>query len=402
MNLLIVCQLYYPENVVITNIAEELVKKGHEVHVLTGLPNYGFDHILEEYKDVREEEINGVKVHRVKIYAKQKDKFHIIANYMSYWYNAKRWVRKCKIKFDVVYSMSLSPVTILAPANLYKKKYHVKHVCHCVDLWPESVLVTNAVKKDTLFYKILYKWSKSLYGKVDQIIIGSPSYEQYFKNVLKLNNDNTVFIPQPPLASVDSPIAPHKYEQEGFHILYCGNIGRIQMVEDIPEAMSLVKKDNVYFDIIGMGPLTDKLKENIIKYHVEDKVFYHGPIVARLSSAYFKSADALYVSLNSNGYVGKTIPNKLVMSMAFKKPILANLDGDGAHMLLKSGGGILLDEQNPANLALKIEKIADLDNKVLNTMGEKNYRYYLDNFHIDSVSDKIEKVLLANCVKESI
>ena len=61
MKILVVCQFYYPENFVITKIAEELVKIGHDVTVLTGKPNYGYDKILPEYKKVKYEEINGDK-----------------------------------------------------------------------------------------------------------------------------------------------------------------------------------------------------------------------------------------------------------------------------------------------------------------------------------------------------
>ena len=62
MKILIVCQYYYPENFVITKIAEQMVKDGYEVHVLTGKPNYGYGYILPSYKNVKEENINE-KVH---------------------------------------------------------------------------------------------------------------------------------------------------------------------------------------------------------------------------------------------------------------------------------------------------------------------------------------------------
>ena len=60
MKILVVCQFYYPENFVITNICENLVKQGNDVTVLTGKPNYGYGYILPEYKNVKRETINGV------------------------------------------------------------------------------------------------------------------------------------------------------------------------------------------------------------------------------------------------------------------------------------------------------------------------------------------------------
>ena len=178
MKILIVSQHYYPENFTITKIAEELFCYGHDVTVLTGKPNYGLGHILEGYEDVKYEEINGVKVHRVNLVPRKKGRFSIIRNYLSFWKNSKKWIRNTKEKFDIVYTMSLSPVTVLSAGNLYKKKHNVPHVVHCVDLWPESVLATKAVRKHSLMYLILYIWSKKLYSKVDKVLIGSPSFKE--------------------------------------------------------------------------------------------------------------------------------------------------------------------------------------------------------------------------------
>lgn len=391
MKILVVCQYYYPENFVITNICEELVKKGHDVTVLTGLPNYGYDKILPEYKKVKYEELNGVKVNRVKIIAKKHNRIKIILNYLSYWWNAKKWIKKCKEKYDVVFSMSLSPVTILAPANLYKKKHNVKHICYCVDLWPESVLITNAVNKKSIMYKILYKWSKALYSKTDAIIVGSPSFKKYFKEVLCINNIDMYTLVQPPLCQDNNEILKHDFDDK-FHILYCGNIGRIQMIENIPLAMSKVKNDNVVFDIIGMGPNVEALKKNIIAYHQENKVIYHGSIPFKKSASYFKGASCLYVSLKGDGYVGATIPNKLVMSMGFKKPILAMLNGDGRDILTTCSGGVLVNE-NIDDLANKIDLISNFSKEKLSQYGNNNYSYFINNFNIDSFIKEFENIL---------
>ena len=96
MKILIVSQYYYPENFIVTNIAEELAKKGHQVDVLTGKPNYGYGYILPEYKSISEEVINKVNVYRVNLYPRKKSRLSIIRNYLSFWRNSKKWVRKCK------------------------------------------------------------------------------------------------------------------------------------------------------------------------------------------------------------------------------------------------------------------------------------------------------------------
>ena len=98
MKILLVCQYYYPERFSVTDIAEALVKEGNEVTVLTGRPNYGYQKILPEYRRVKYEEINGVKVHRVKVYPRQYSRYSIIKNYLSFHKYGKRFVNTKIIK----------------------------------------------------------------------------------------------------------------------------------------------------------------------------------------------------------------------------------------------------------------------------------------------------------------
>ena len=390
MKILAVCQYYYPENIVFTNICEELVKQGHDVTVLTGKPNYGYGEIIPEYRKVKYEEINGVKVHRVNLKPRKKSRLSIINNYLSFWANSKKWVRNCKEKFDIVYSMSLSPVTILSAGNLYKKKHHVKHVVHCVDLWPESVLVTHAVRKKSLMYKILYKWSKKLYENVDHVIFGSPSYEEYFKDVLKLEK-KTSFAALPSLVE-KCEVEPVKLEGK-INVLYCGNLGTIQLINLIPESMALVKNKDVVFHVIGMGPKTEELQSLIKQYNLENNVIYHGPIPAKRAAAYFEASDVLYVSLKGDGYVGKTIPNKLAMSMAFGKPIIGVLEGDGRDVLNESKGGFIA-QPDKASISVAIEKMATLSEEERKRLGDLNRAYYKNHFSIEKIGQVVNDILL--------
>ena len=392
MKVLIVCQFYYPENFVISKIAERIAGYGHDVTVLTGKPNYGYGYILPEYKKISSEVVNGVKVERVDIKPRKQTRLSIIFNYLSFWKNSKKWVRKTKEQFDVIYSMSLSPVTILSAGNLYKKKHGTPHVVHCVDLWPESVLVTNAVKKNSLTYRFLYRWSKSLYSKTDEIIIGSPSFKDYFNNVLNINNIDMTFIPQPSMVET-SDLPPFEFDKDYFNILYCGNLGIIQDIPYIVDAMKELKGSKIRFNIIGMGPFSNYLVSKIKEYDLEDNLVYFGPMPAEQASAYFKGADALYVPLRNSGTVGKTIPNKLVMSMAFAKPILAMLEGDGKRILMEADGAVFAD-QSASSLVESINTISQMNKKDLDRLGSNNYSYYQSHLVLEKISKEIEQELL--------
>jgi len=388
LKVLAICQYYYPENFTIYKVCEQMVKDGYDVTVLTAKPNYGFGRILEDYKEIDFEVINGVKIHRLTISPRKKSKYSVIKSYLSFWHQSKKWAKKHDGEFDAVYSMSLSPVTILAAGNIYKKKNRVKHIVHCVDLWPESVLATKAVRKHSLVYGILYWWSKSLYKRVDTILIGSPSYEEYFRKILKLNND-IKYVPQCSL--IEDAKSSHKYG-EGFNILYCGNIGLIQGVENIPYIVSKLNNAKVVFHIIGMGPKSEELKENIKKYNVENNVIYYGRMSAKDSSSYYGGADAVYISLNGGRYVGKTIPNKLEMAMCFGKPVIGVLDGDGRKVIEDSKCGVVCSN-NVDNIIDAINKMANLDKKELSKMSINGKEYYKENFDIAVICKEIEGII---------
>jgi TPR repeat protein len=106
--------------------------------------------------------------------------------------------------------MSLSPVTICSAGNLYAKKHGVPHIIHCLDLWPESVIVTKAVREKSPTYKILYHWSRSIYKNASKILVSSPSFVEYFDKVLKLPTEDISFVPQSSLIE-DNGIIPYEY-----------------------------------------------------------------------------------------------------------------------------------------------------------------------------------------------
>lgn len=392
MKILLVSQYYYPERFSVTDIAETLVKQGHDVSVLTGRPNYGFQHILKEYKNVKYEEVNGVKVHRVKVAPRKYSRLSIIKNYLSFHNNAKRFVRHFKEEFDVVLSISLSPVISISPALLYAKKHNVPCVLYCQDLWPESTLITNAVRKDSLVYKILYKWSKSIYSRCDKIVISSPSFKDYFVNELHINDKGFNTINQPILLS-SAHNESIKYENK-HNIVYAGNIGKAQLTDLLVEAMKYVKTDDVKLHLMGMGSELKNILNKIKESNLEDKVIYEGAYPIEKAEAYYENADALIVSLKDEGYVGKTIPNKAIQYMKYSRPILCVAKGDALDML-KNAKGSVFAEQNPENVAKAIDEICALTDKEKLTLGENNRKYFNANFTVNELTQKLANELIS-------
>lgn len=390
MRILIVSQYYYPELNSVSYIAEELFRRGHEVSVITGKPNYGFKKILPEYKSIKKEIINGVIVHRINLKPRKDTRLSVYENYLSFYFNSKRFISKFKEKFDIVLSFSLSPVISIAPAIKYSKKFSVPHLLICEDLWPESTVVTHAVKMNSLTYKILYKWSKKLYSECDDIVISSPSFKNYFYDVLNIKDKSFEYINQPPLKSKNDFIEPVIYPKK-HNFVYAGNIGKLQLVDNLISAIKLTD-ENTVLHLMGMGSNLNEVLKRIKDENLEDKVCYHGALKIEEAERYYINADALIVSLKNEGYVGKTIPNKAVQYLKYGRPILGIIDGDAKKMLEEANGSIFSSE-NINDIAKTMKTISIMSKEEKDNLGKNNKTYFDDNLTINKIVDKIENKL---------
>ena len=391
MRILVVCQYYYPENVVITPICEELVARGHSVLAVTGKPNYGFNGILPEYVNVDDETIRGVRIHRCPLKPRGNTRKSLIANYLSFCRSSTKYLKNLKEEFDVVYSMEMSPIISVNGANIYAKLHHVPHILHCLDLWPESVVATRSFKKDSLPYKFLYKWSKKIYGGASKILISSPSFARYFHDVLKIEKPIS-FVPQPPLIpeSRDLPIVyPTPYT-----FVYAGNIGSLQLISNFVKACVPFKdRKDFSFYIVGNGRKEDEVKQLIKDLGLLSIIHHHDTVPPSKCAAYFPNATALIVPLAKTASpVSWTIPNKLISSLYYGKPILACIKGDGAVILDRAGGSIFATE-SPEDITKAFNEFMSTNKEKLALMGANNRKYFDANFAFNGVLDQLEEEL---------
>ena len=117
--ILFVCQYFYPEVFRGNDIAFYLADEGHEVHVVTGIPNYPGGKFFDGYGwwKKRHEVVNGVKVTRLPIIPRGNNKIMLMLNYFSYLVVACVWMLFHAIghKYDKVFVQQLSPVMMSLP-----------------------------------------------------------------------------------------------------------------------------------------------------------------------------------------------------------------------------------------------------------------------------------------------
>ena len=86
MRILLVTQYFYPEVFKSNDLAFELVKRGHQVDALVGIPNYPEGKYFKGYGifKKRHEVVNGVNVYRVFQTPRGKGGWRLPVNYFSF------------------------------------------------------------------------------------------------------------------------------------------------------------------------------------------------------------------------------------------------------------------------------------------------------------------------------
>jgi glycosyltransferase involved in cell wall biosynthesis len=398
MKLLVVCQHYYPETFSLNILCEQLALRGHEITVLTAIPSYGSTARYPGFETRYEEEHNGVHIIRVDASPRTGGALSLLKNYYSFYRHASKAIKKLG-DFDVVLSMCLSPLTSVLPAVRYAKKHHVKHVHYCADIWPEVVCATGYVKPRSLLFRRLLRFSKRTYAKMDWISVSSPSFASYLETVDGVDPQKINYIPQP---FIEGELGETKHVfQHRYNFVYAGNVGTLQMVDCLVEAMAHLPKElDVGFTLIGSGSHLHEVLARAAQSDVKDHFEYLGRLSSEETNAICAQATGIFVTLQPTASpVSKTLPNKVIASLSLGKPIIASITGDGREAL-SAAGGALFAEPNPEAIASSIVTMSKYSEQQLQAMGNANHAYFEKAFDYRKIIDEFEQTLLAACPKK--
>lgn len=391
MKILIVSQYYYPEQFQINDIAPELVKRGHDVTVLTGLPNYPKGEIYPGYENgqKRKEVIDGVKVIRVEEHPRKSGGKNLIMNYLSFYKNGSAAAKKLKNDYDVVLCYQLSPVTMLKPAVVYAKKNKKPLLTYCLDIWPESA-------KDHLNIPVVYSaitvLSKSLYRACDHISVTSRPFIDYFEKVVGFDRNKMSYIPQhADMSMLDIDFTAPDNGVADF--MYAGNMGKGQTLDVIIKATAELKNRNDFVvHMVGDGSRRAELEEITRQLGVQDKVIFYGNQSRDSMPEFYKKADALLITLRGNNAVGNTMPGKLQMYMTTGKPILGAINGAANEVIKESGCGKCVVAGDYKGLAAIMADYIENKEEYTNC-GTNARKYFLANFTLKKYCDDLEEQL---------
>lgn len=392
MKILVISQYFYPETFRVNSLCIELVKRGHEVTVLTGFPQYPKGKIYKGYgfRKEYEHEWNGIRIERLKVLPRGKTPIGMLLNCLTFVTEGRKWVKHCAQKFDAVYVFEVSPVTVGLPAVEYKKKFGTPIYFNVQDLWPENVEVVLGIHNRLIIGKI-NKIVDTIYSASDKILCSSNGFVENIK-ARGVPAEKLVFWPQfcdePDFVSVEKP---EIYSTDDFKIVFAGNIGEAQGLDLMIETAKRLKDHNdIKFYLVGDGRARKRL-ESAVKKDNLDNVIFVGKVSADEADRYIHFADCAYLSFKDNDVFNMTIPAKLQSYLACGTPILAATSGESRDIVIKNECGCSC-ERNAGKIADSIMQLKS-DEKKLRLMREKSKLYYRSNYMPNKLIDDLESYL---------
>ena len=388
MRLIILTQYYPPEIGApqnrLSDIARRFVRAGHQVTVLTAMPNYPTGKVLPGYGGFfRREVIDGVQVLRSFIYPTQSaGLIKRLANYFSFTFSSALIGSLFLPKADFL--LCESPPLFLGPSAIWLSWLKcARFIFNVSDLWPESALHVGVVSsRESLSYRVAewlearcYRSAWTVSGQSRAII---QNIHQRFPRVATYHLSNGVdtdrFSPRQPDASQREPFgAP-----DDLVVMYAGLHGLAQGLQQILLiAERLRDSPNIRFVFVGDGPVKRQLMDEAAQRGLSNVKFMDPIPSARMPSTLI-CADVLIVPLKS--YIPGAVPSKLYEAMACGRPVLLIASGEAAQVVEQANAGAAIAPDDIDAAVDCLRKYAG-DSELRRQLGENGRRYVMENFN---------------------
>jgi len=400
----ILTQYYPPEHGAPQNrlhdLARRWVTKGHEVTVLTAMPNYPAGKVFPEYrgKFSLSEVIDGVKVIRSWILPGKKSTFKQLICYFSF---VKTSGLIGLLKLDRTdFLICESPPLFLGFTALFLKYIKgTKLVMNISDLWPESAVQLGMIGPGPSlsflewFEKLLYRESVLVSCQTEGIVDGVKKRLPEAKTFLFPNGvDLEMFVPERPDPVLKKELG---IPEDCFIVGYGGNHGRSQALEQIFETAMVLQNEKIFFALFGDGPEKPSLEKKISETGLKNIRLF--PSQPRKKMSQIQALwDVALVPLRNIPLFDGARPSKMFELMGGQIPFIFCGKGEGADLAMKSGCAKVVPPENPEKLVEMIRELAKMSPDSRKEMGVKGREFVSASFDraklADEFMNELEKI----------
>lgn len=391
MRILYLTQWFDPEPGVIkgTAFVARLIESGHQVIVVTGLPNYPTGKIYPGYRfrAFQVEERDGLIIHRLPLYpSHNSSSIGRAVNFLSFFFSALLYGLLRGGRFDLAYVYH-PPITVGLAAALFGYVHRLKFILEIQDLWPDTV-VASGMSGTTKMHQMLTTCCNFVYKRASMIIVQSNA----MKTILVGRH-----VPCEKLAVIynwaDSSALSAKEpysrsllaDRKRFTFLYAGNLGRAQALESVIMAAHRASQSGAVLDLVLIGDGIDagRLKSLASSINADNVRFLPRVSIEEIRT-YIEDTDVLMMHLSNESHFSATIPSKTQYYLAVGKPIIAGVSGEAADLLRRSGAAIVVPPQDVELLAKAMTMLSNESLDKLIEFGKNGKQFYINNMSFES------------------
>lgn len=330
MKILIVSEVFYPEDFIINNLAQEWQKMGHEVSVLSQYPSYPQSYVYDDYENKGEmvEDWNGIKIYRFPFVEGYRDSVkRKFANYLSFIRGGKKIAKRIGKDFDVLFVSQSGPLTVALPAIAAGKKFNKPVAIWTFDIWPD-VVWTYGVPQNKFTRWFMNRLIGYIYKNCDRIYVSSKRFEE---SISQYTKKELVYAPNwlRPTEEVRSEL---RLDQTKFNFTFTGNVSRYQNLINTVSGFGKAQLENCILNIVGDGSYLEQVKY-YVEHHTIKNVVFHGRLPYAQVNDILCQSDVLVLPLMPNEGIMKTEPFKIQSYLHAGKPIFGVLGGSGKDII---------------------------------------------------------------------
>lgn len=397
--ILVLCQLFYPELVstgqTLTELCEKLSGSGIKIEVVCAPPTV----IKIEKKVPRNIDYDGIKITRV--WATSFPKLNIIGrviNQFTFCMSVFFYLLFDRKKRTILV-LTNPPFLAFCCALLRTIKIGSKYIYLIFDVYPDTAIQLGVLKQNGLLSSTWERLNCFIFKHASAIIVIGRCMESVIKQKAKnfgLNLDNklhhiSVWSDDKSISSVSKQYNPLRNNwklQDKFVVGYFGNMGRFHDMETIIRSAKILKDNkNICFLFVGEGHKKQAIKEYATKHNLRNCQF-HTYVPREDLGHLMQLADIGIVSLRA-GHEGLSVPSKTFGLMAAGVPIMAVMSPESeiARIVKTENCGILLEPEQPQSIADSIMQLSN-NKSSLDQMGKNALKAINNKYNLEEISRK--------------
>ncbi|MGJ0344516.1 glycosyltransferase family 4 protein [Aliarcobacter cryaerophilus] len=369
--ILIVSEVFYPEEFKINELALEWKNKGYEVDILTIVPSYPASEIYSGYENkwFQKEVWNDINIFRVKAVTGYKSSlFKKLLKYFAFMFIGSIVSLKIGKKYDYIFGFQVGPLTSMIPAVILKQFYKKSVTLWIQDIWPDSVYAYG-FKKTKILEFFLNNFVKYVYKNSSNFAISAKGFE---KRILPyIDNSKEIFYAPNWADYLNKELEKYQFSKDDkIHFTFAGNIGTVQNLDNVIEGFGKLGNEfleKVQLNIVGDGSYLEQLK-NIVQEKKFRNIVFWGRKPREEIFKYLDASDFLIVSLIDKEIFSLTVPAKTQTYIATNKPVIAIINGEASEIVRENNLGLVCSPSD-------VEQIKATFIKAINTTNEEKNEY---------------------------